>query len=49
MDLWSVPLQHGFGNMLIDPLLKLLESTTHVPTSAVTEELLYNVAMMRSR
>ena len=49
MDMWSVSLQDGFGNMLFDPLLQPLGSMTHVQTIAVAQELVNNVAVIRSR
>ena len=42
-------MQDGLGNMLCDPLLQFLKSTTHVPTVTVAQELVNNVAIMRSR
>ena len=39
-------LHDGFGNILFDPLLQTLGSTTHVLTIAVAQELVRDVAIM---
>ena len=42
-------LPNGFWNMLFDPLLQPSESTTHVWTITVAQELVANVAVMKGR
>ena len=49
MVIWSVSLQNGFVNMLFDPLLQPLGSTTHVLTITVAQELVHKFAIIRSR
>ena len=46
---WSVSVQDKFGNMLFDPLLQPLGSITHVSSVTVTQKLVDNIAMTRSR
>ena len=46
---WIVSLQDRFGDILSYSLLQSLENTTHVPTNAVAQELVDDVAMMKSR
>ena len=41
--------QDRFGNILFDPFLLYLENTTHVPTKTVAQELVDDVAMIKSR
>ena len=45
---WNASGKDGFGNLLLDPLLQTLVSTTHVLTVTVAKELVDNVAMIGS-
>ena len=46
---WRVSLQDRFWNILLDPLLLPLGSTTHLPTVIVAQALVDKVAMIRSK
>ena len=44
---WSVSVQDKCGNILFDPLLQSLESTTQVRNVSVAQELIDHVAVMK--